>query len=323
MKIVFLLPSLNFSGGVKAVIQIANGLKEKGHDVSIYAPRFPERSWHVNFGWKLKYIEPKVPVVMYISNIQIPKNVDIIIATSWETAYTLDQLYEKRKDFVPVYFIQHIETWDYYNTNEMSENDHLALNTYTFPFHKIITSDWLAKYVCTPYKVPMGIEPVPDIPESEWRNPFYRENPIIVGILRGIPWKGDDIILKLAEEYPIQTYKNLSNEVLDSVLWRADIFISASLVEGFNLPVLEAMAHGCCCISTDVGAVREYSNNYIGVLLADRNSRGFSMVLDHLQKNPEDIREISGIAKELSKEWTIQRTIDKFEDVLKDVTRQK
>mgnify|MGYP002412054523 CR=1 FL=1 len=204
----------------------------------------------------------------------------------------------------------------------MSENDHLALNTYTFPFHKIITSDWLGKYICTPYKVPMGIESIPEIPESEWRNPFYREQPIIVAIERGIPWKGDDIINKLAEEYPIQIYKNLSNEVLDSVLWRADIFLSASLVEGFNLPVLEAMAHGCCCITTDTGAVREYSNNGTGVfVVGERSTEDFRGAIETLRENPAYIIQIGRVGQRLSKEWTIQKTINEFEKVLNDVTK--
>lgn len=317
MKIIFLVHSWNFSGGLKCVIQIANGLKEKGHDVSIYAPRVYQLR-HVNFYKKLKHIKTSCQVIFYNSEKQIPES-DVIIATAWETAYVLDRLVEDKKTYKPVYFIQHIETWDYYNTGEMSENDHLALNTYTFPFHKIITSDWLEKYICTPYKVPMGIDPVKEIPESEWRNPFYREQPIIVAIERGIPWKGDDIINKLAEEYPIQIYKNLSNEVLDSVLWRADIFLSASLVEGFNLPVLEAMAHGCCCITTVTGATPDYSDGGVGVLFVKRDTNSFKESIDYLCRDPKIIRRIGQNAQRLAKEWTIQRTINEFEKVLKDL----
>jgi glycosyltransferase involved in cell wall biosynthesis len=168
----------------------------------------------------------------------------------------------------------------------------------------------------------MGIDPVPNIPEQEWRNPFYKEQPIITGILRGIPWKGDDILEQLAEEYPINIYKNISNQYLDQVLWRSDIFLSASLVEGFNLPVLEAMAHGCCCITTNNGAICDYSDMGSGVMFVNRTIDSFRVALDDLKHNPEKIREISMKAKELSEEWTIQRTITEFEKVLEDVVKK-
>lgn len=250
---------------------------------------------------------------------QIP-DADIIIATSWETAEVLDNLWKSRKNFRPVYFIQHIETWDYYNTGVYSTIDYLALNTYTLPYPKIITSDWIGQYVHGDYKVPMGIEPVPDIPEEEWRNPFFNEIPYITGILRGIPWKGDDILVELGEIQPINIFKNLSNEYLDRLLWRTDIFLSASLVEGFNLPVLEAMAHGCCCVTTNTGAIPEYSDCGSGVVLVEeRTPDAFCRVLDDLRSRPEEIRRIGRKARKLAEQWTIQRTVDEFEKVLNDI----
>lgn len=322
MKIIFVLPSLNFSGGVKAVIQIANGLYEKGHEVSIYIPRFPfvdGGKGILNINRVNEFIEPKVPVVFYLAQKAIP-DADIIIATSWETMYTVDNLWHERRNFQPVYFIQHIETWDYYNTGEYSKKDYLALNTYLSEHPKIVTSKWLAKRFADPYIVPMGIEPVPDLPEEYWRNPFFNEIPYITGILRGIPWKGDEIIIKVGETQPINIFKNLSNEYLDRLLWRTDIFISASLVEGFNLPVLEAMAHGCCCVTTNTGAIPEYSDRGSGVVLVEeRTPDAYCRVLDDLRSKPEEIRRVSRKARQLAERWTIQKTIDGFEKVLNDL----
>lgn len=319
MKIVFVLPSLNFSGGVKAVIQIANGLFYKGYDVSIYVPRFPKNGI-INLNRLQGWVIPLCPVKMYISNIQFPNDIDLLIATSYETMYIVDELWHERKNFTPVYFIQHIETWDYYNTGEYSTKDYLALNTYLTPYPKIVVSKWLYDRVPgEKHLVPMGIEPVPDIPEEEWRNPFFNEIPYITGILRGIPWKGDDIIIKVGETQPINIYKNLSNQYLDQILWRTDIFLSASLYEGFNLPVLEAMAHGCTCIATQTGAIPEYTDNCRGICIADRTCDSFSHNLRYLYNHPEKIRELGRKGQELAKEWTIQRTIDTFEQVLYDI----
>lgn len=320
MKIIFVLPSLNFSGGVKAVIQIANGLYRKGHDVSLYVPRFPETGL-ININKLHGRVTPICPVKMYISNIQFPDDVDIIVATSYETMDTVDELWQKRTNFTPVYFIQHIETWDYYNNGEYSTKDRLALNTYLVSYPKIVVSKWLYDRIPgEKYLVHMGIEPVLNVPEGRWRSLYYREAPYITGILRGIPWKGDDIIIKVGETHPINIYKNLSNEYLDWILWRTDIFLSASLYEGFNLPVLEAMAHGCCCVTTNTGAIPEYSDRGSGVVLVkERTPDAFCRVIDDLRSRPEEIREVGWKARQLAEQWTIQKTIDKFEKVLNDI----
>lgn len=318
MKIIFVLPSLNFSGGVKAVIQIANGLFYKGYDVSVYVPRFPKNGT-INMRRLKGWIIPLCPVKMYISNIQFPKDVDIIVATSYETMYIVDELWHSRKNFTPVYFVQHIETWDYYNEGEYSVKDYLALNTYLTPYPKIVVSKWL--YDRMPgekYLVPMGIEPVFDNMGMKYAH--LDECPFITGILRGIPWKGDDIIIKVSETHPINIYKNLSNQYLDQILWKTDIFLSASLYEGFNLPVLEAMAHGCCCVTTNTGAIPEYSDRGSGVVLVkERTPDAFCRVIDDLRSRPEEIREVGRKARQLSEQWTIQKTIDRFEKVLNDI----
>jgi len=318
MKIIFVLPSLNFSGGVKAVIQIANGLFYKGYDVSVYVPRFPKNGT-INMRRLKGWIIPLCPVKMYISNIQFLKDVDIIVATSYETMYIVDELWHSRKNFTPVYFVQHIETWDYYNEGEYSVKDYLALNTYLTPYPKIVVSKWL--YDRMPgekYLVPMGIEPVSDNMGMKYAH--LDECPFITGILRGIPWKGDDIIIKVSETHPINIYKNLSNQYLDQILWKTDIFLSASLYEGFNLPVLEAMAHGCCCVTTNTGAIPEYSDRGSGVVLVkERTPDAFCRVIDDLRSRPEEIREVGWKARQLAEQWTIQKTIDKFEKVLNDI----
>jgi len=320
MKVVFLLPSLNFSGGIKIVIQIANGLKRKGHDVSIYYPRFPLYIGRLNRNRLNGYIESEVPLNVYISNIQIP-NADIIVATSWETAEILDTLWKKRKDFQPLYFIQHVETWDYYNTGEYSMNDYLALNTYTLPYPKIVTSSWEKQYINWDYYVPIGIDPVP----KKEKSTICIENgcPYIMGLLRGIPWKGDDIILDLKKQYPVNTFMNLSNQYLDDVLWETNIFLSASLVEGFNLPVLEAMAHECCCITTNTGATPDYSDNGSGVCFVDRSVQSFADSINYLRENPDEIIKIGRIARKLSEEWTTEKMINEFEKVLKRVNHKR
>lgn len=269
--------------------------------------------------WNRLYdrVTPRVNIKVYLSNIQIPTDVDMIIATSWETAEVLDRIYKEHKSFKPVYFIQHIETWDYYNTGNYSANDISAWRTYDLPFTKIVTSKWIANRIRSDYIVPMGIEVVPEIDKKYFG--ATHGCPYISGVLRGIPWKGDDIIEKLAEEHPVNIFKNLSNELYNIMLDRTDIFLSASVAEGFNLPVLEAMNHGCCVVTTITGAIPDYSGDCTAVYPVDHNVLSFSNGLQYLRENPDEIIKMGKKARELSMEWTIERTIYEFEKVLYDI----
>jgi L-malate glycosyltransferase len=48
-------------------------------------------------------------------------------------------------------------------------------------------------------------------------------------------------------------------EIVDKIYNRSAVFISPSLVEGFGLPCVEAMACGCALVTTDNGGSREYA----------------------------------------------------------------
>jgi len=156
MKTIFILPSMHFSGGVKVVIQLANRLHDMGMDIEIWYPTLPEYGI-INLR-EQNYIPVNVPVHRYLIPSQIP-HADTYIATAWDTAITVDRLCKKRRS-TGIYFIQHIETWDYYNTGKYSYKDIECLKTYNLPLIKIVTSNWLKEQVRGSIKIPLGIEPV-------------------------------------------------------------------------------------------------------------------------------------------------------------------
>lgn len=157
MKIIFLFPTPNFSGGCRVVAIYAEGLAKRGHKVTIVATKPKEKSifdkmkifiksrqWLKNRtskelvknthfenieGVEIKVLEHAGP----IKNIDVP-NADIVIATWWETAEWMNELSEKKG--AKVYFIQHHEV-----------HSHLPINrvkaTYQLPFKKITIAQWL------------------------------------------------------------------------------------------------------------------------------------------------------------------------------------
>lgn len=69
---------------------------------------------------------------------------------------------------------------------------------------------------------------------------------------------------KIKDKYNYKNiiYTGLVTEEELAVLYKnAKIFVTASLEEGFGLPVLEAMALGCPVVCSDIGALREIAGN--------------------------------------------------------------
>jgi glycosyltransferase involved in cell wall biosynthesis len=306
MKVTFVLNTLNFSGGVKIVVQLANGLQEIGHDVSIWYPLFPKFNGHINTQ-KLKHIECNVPIHRFLLTREIPKS-DLIIATSWESTYFVRKLVPEKG--IPVYFIQHIETWDYWNTGRRSWKDEKAIDTYDLPWYKVVTSRWLYDNLRASYTIPLGVE-IPEPSRKEYVGNAF-------GIYRKEYWKGGHVLKSIGG---ITLLEDVPQEELDHYMRSHDIFISTSKVEGFNLPVLEAMAHGCCVITSMNGAVPEYSQGGTVVFPVWKwdDINMYQSILGILRRDPQFMEIRGNRAREEAKKWTIPKMVERFEWVLKDI----
>ena len=77
----------------------------------------------------------------------------------------------------------------------------------------------------------------------------------------------------------------LPEGALMQALREANLFIYPSRYEGFGLPVLEALAHGLPCITSDTGALRELSGNG-GVITCGVSARSIAGALEALLRFP-------------------------------------
>ena len=77
-------------------------------------------------------------------------------------------------------------------------------------------------------------------------------------------------------------HKSLKISDTLSVLSSSKVFISTSRIEGFGLARLEALASGCCVITTDTGGIGEYSslNPNLGLFLAEPNPENIASYMD-------------------------------------------
>ena len=293
MKITFVLPSMNISGGNRVVATYADRLKKRGHQVQIVVPSTPKPSVKdrvyaflkaVLKGEKSTPIADKynhfegidVPVITTSSHIgaiangDIP-NADIVIATWWETAKLVAKLTTVKG--VKVYFVQHHEVFDYVPVEQVKA-------TYRLPLHKITISKWLASIMEEEY----GDHHVCLVPNSVDTQQFYapprvKQSVPTVGLLySGMYWKGCDIsfaaLSRVSEAIPdlsviafgissplsnlplpinAQYVQQPEPNQIKDLYASCDVWLCGSRSEGFHLPPLEAMACRCPVVSTAVG----------------------------------------------------------------------
>ncbi|EDM72734.1 hypothetical protein RAZWK3B_00900 [Roseobacter sp. AzwK-3b] len=291
MKITFVSPAPNLSGGIRVIAIYADLLTEMGHDVTVVAPvpprpgakaiakglikgRLPgkrSQSHYDGLKARLHLVETDMP----LTDTDIPDG-DAVIATLWDTAYVVAGLSAaKGRKF---YFVQHHEVhYPRYN--------HLIAGSYYLPLKKITISNWLVSVMRDVY----GDEDVALVPNAVDTSLFFarprdkQPRPTVSMMYSGKAFKGTDVSLKAVElaretlpdlqlvafgterptrdlPLPPDTTYHLSppQTSLRDIYAASDLYLFGSRVEGFGLPVLEAMACRCPVVATRAGCAPDF-----------------------------------------------------------------
>ena len=288
MRVTFVLPPVNMSGGIKVVGIYAKALADKGHDIFIVSPPPAEKTLRSKIktfltgnGW------PKPEVThSHLDKLGLPHKVlnkyrpvtdsdipeaDVVVATWWETAEWVAKLSDIKG--AKTYFIQGHEIFDFLPVERCKL-------TYKLPLHKIVVAKWLADIMRDKY----GDHQVDLVPNSVDRKQFFapirdkQTVPTIGFLYSRTTLKGLDITLKVLERikkiFPdLRVISFGSSPLQENVLWdnqyefyfspkqneirnlydQCDIWLTASRSEGFNLPAMEAMACRTPVIATKTG----------------------------------------------------------------------
>lgn len=273
LRIGVLEPHLLRFGGIRRMVEFANGLVQNGHEVTFYLPG-EER---LACGW--------MPCRASIVPLQAGYDADLdVLLWNEESQWHLVERFRRARR--KVFYALH------YGPSYGKPGSWEAMRT---PVHRqLANSNWTADRIeestgHRPSVVLGGINPDHFRPVN-----VPKRYPLLcVGHDRS--WKGMGVMQEAANlvGLPLETYykKNLPQRELAAEYCAAEIFLVGSEVEGFGQPGLEALACGVPLVTTDNGGCREYaSHEETALVVPPGDSQAMANAITRLRKD-EALRE--------------------------------
>lgn len=140
---------------------------------------------------------------------------------------------------------------------------------------------------------------------------------VLVGDGPDRPLIGSEIQrLGLTDSVKVLGVRNDVRELLDI----ADVFVSASLTEGFGLSVLEAMAAGKPVVALKLPALAEFITDGVsGILVHSATQDALTNALRQLLSDPDRMQGIGDAAREAARGFTTDRTAHLLGQVYNEV----
>lgn len=217
MRVTFIIPKPDLSGGIRVIAIYAQRLAARGHEVRIVSTPSPQpqrkskmlskallgsRLWRKSS--TVAADAKRSPEPSHLDGINVPHTMidrfrpvtdsdvpdaDVVVATWWETAEWVARLSPRKG--AKAYFIQHHEVFDYTPADRVKA-------TWRLPLHKITISKWLVDLAKREYgdtDVRLVLNSVDTDQFSA--PPRGRQKQPTVGLLYSpVKWKGVDLALK-------------------------------------------------------------------------------------------------------------------------------
>jgi glycosyltransferase involved in cell wall biosynthesis len=324
LKIAYIIPNCSISGGLAVICQHANRLLKRGHSVYLLTINEPESiDWFPN---------QEVPIYNFNS---LDLDVDILVATSWVTAYWLSH----KKTGIKCYFVQSDESRFH---PEGSRWYHLATLTYYMGVNYLTEARWIEKWLSDVFGhksvlIPNGLDnkiffpTTPVIPKGE------KIRILLEGSISS-PYKGMDVAFKAVENIDAEIwcvssfgkplpgwrcnkfFQNVPMDEMRNIYSSCDILLKLSTVEGFFGPPMEMMACGGVVVVGKVTGYDEYIIHGHNALVVDPlNAKEAESAIRKIITNPELFRSLIEAGRETAKNWKWENSIDKLENYYKEL----
>jgi len=342
MKITFVVPGLNLTGGLRVISIYADLLSKRGHTVTVISPGekkatlkekikslLPWKDYVFDSGFNDAFFENsnyEVIVLKKEGGIKaedIP-DADVIIATFWATAEWISGFPEEKGK--KIYFIQHHEVHPWLPVKRV-------IDTFKLPFKKVVVAQWLADVLIDNYDQKEVSVVTNAVDHELFHAPTRKKSDeVTFGMMySGRQYKGSqlafDCFNELKGRYPcinlvlfgLESEKDVvglpayaryisqpDQEKIRDIYIECDAWLFTSKIEGFGLPILEAMACRTPVIGTRCGAAPDLLKTGGGLLVEVDDDAGFLLAMEKIYKMKEEAWLVmSGVAHQeaLSHQW--------------------
>jgi glycosyltransferase involved in cell wall biosynthesis len=278
----------------------------------------------------------KVPHTGPITAAEVPDG-DLVLATWWETAEWVWALPPSKG--MKAHFMQDYEIW----TGRVERVD----ETCRLPIPKIVIARWVSNLLSSRF----GQEPVALVPNSVDTTLFnaprrgMQKVPTVGLTYTPMHNKGTDISIKAIElarkhvpdlkviafgsqapspELPLpadsEFFFRVPDRELPTIYAACDAWLFGTRIEGFGLPILEAMACRTPVIGTPAGAAPELLSHGGGIQVPMENPDAMAEAIVHLCLLPESRwREYSDAAHLTATSYSWDDATDRFEAALEQI----
>lgn len=343
------------AGGIRVMAIYAERLQRRGHEVSVVStdwipPGRKARIWRVVRRW-LHLVNPAAEGPLDrshfdgldirhirlnrhgpVTDADVP-DADVVVATWWETAQWVADLSPRKG--AKAYFVQD------YGAHKGQPMDAVKA-TWSLPLHKIAISKWLIRL--TQEHCPDDV--VDYVPNAVDHERFHapprgkQTRPTVGFLYNSAPQKGTDTIIKaleiarrtipdlhvvaygpgnpkaeLALPEGAEYWRFAPDDKLKEIYGACDAWLFGSRLEGFGLPILEAMACRTPVIATPAGAAPELvGEGGGGVLVGYDDPAGMAAAIVKIVRLPDDQwRVMSDKAYATVRDYSWEDATDLFE----------
>ena len=321
MKVTFVLPGRGFSGGIRVSVRMAAELSKMGHDVRVLY-----RENHLNIKSIVSYIYKKFLIRApgdWIS--QFDGSCSAFIKLTAELVGNMDIVMSVGPDCVEEMMkLPNDCGYKIFNVHGLTlRNPSLGKTAWHTNVPKIVVSNYVRQEMLKAdvnniiAVVPNGIDTSEYFPDSDGDErtgvgtvygPGVAKDPdTIVAVFAHLHELRPEIPLICFGSSPrpkkliraVQYYRLPTLEEARRLYSRCLVWFSGSSSEGFNLPVLEAMACGCAVVCTDCGGPNDYLKSGSNGIVVEKESpyKMVNEILKIIDDQPRRIRLVNDALK--------------------------
>jgi glycosyltransferase involved in cell wall biosynthesis len=324
LRIAYVLPGIDVSGGVAVVLQHTSRLLKRGHDVMVGSMGSISRA-----GW---LSSQSVPI---LRTVDLPDDLDILVATSWTTVFEIVKLKSRHK----CYFVQSDETRFY---DQGTDWFHFAHLSYLMNMHFLTEAKWIQEWLLQNFSkqsalIPNGLDQEIFHPTTPLEKRTDKPRVLLEGAI-ALPYKGMKEAFEALNDLDVEVwcvssygkpepgwrcdrfFEKVPIDRMNEIYSSCDILLKLSRVEGFFGPPLEMMACGGVCVVGAVTGHEEYIADGENALVVDptdiQEARGAVQRLIADRNLREKLRE-NGLRT--AAQWPWEPSIDRLEKYFSEI----